>query len=94
MTVRDQLGCLLCGLSRKPEVFGLDEKGAYNPEARSPPLVLYRRHFGGRANLVCEKLPVPVPLALGIRDALKAALARVEADLTEAGVDFASEDDP
>ena len=92
-TVRDQLVCLLCGLTHKPEAFGLDSNGAYDPERQAPPLVLYRRHFGGRGRIVCEKLPVPAPLALGIRQALKAALARVEADLTEAGVDFASEDE-
>jgi hypothetical protein len=84
VTTRDTIHCLACGHDVKPATLGLSETGVYE-RAEVHPLELRRRHFGGRARIVCERLPLPLPFAYGMRDALKAALARVNAEIAEAG---------
>jgi hypothetical protein len=41
--------------------------------------------FGGPQRITVERHPVPLAIAYGLRDALRAALARVEADIAAAG---------
>jgi hypothetical protein len=41
-------------------------------------------NIGGRGCITVERGPLPLNLAVGLRTALKAALARVEADIVEA----------
>lgn len=43
-------------------------------------------HIGGRGKLRVERLPLPLPFAIGIRDMLRARLAQVEEELAAAGV--------
>ena len=88
MATRQYVHCVGCGYDVKPQRLGLLESGAYDPEmAPAHPLALRLDHFGGRGRLHVEKLPLPLPFAYGMRDALKAALARVNAEIAEAGGD-------
>lgn len=77
---------MLCGHAVKPERIGLVETGAYD-HALAPAHILQLRldHLGGRGMLRVEMVPLPLPFAYGMRDALKAALARVNAEIAEAG---------
>lgn len=84
-STRDSLGCPACGLCRPVKFFSLDEKGTYDPTARPPKLVLYRHKFSGRARITAEHLDVPMPIAIGLLQNLRAAVARVEADIVAAG---------
>jgi hypothetical protein len=88
MRTHQYVRCVLCGHTVKPERLGLTETGAYD-SAAAPAHTLEVRldHLGGRAALRVEKLPLPLPFAYGMRDALKAALARVNAEIAEAGGD-------
>lgn len=83
---------MLCGRDHSPKTFGLTPEGAYD-EANAFPNELSLRisHFGGRGKLYVERLPLPLPFALGMRAALRAALDRVDADLAAAGVVFDDE---
>lgn len=86
MATRDSVHCALCGFDVKPARLGLAEAGGYDVDAAVPhPLALRRRHYGGRASITVEELALPLPFAYGMRDALKAALARVNAEIAEAG---------
>lgn len=76
---------MLCGHTRPPGAFGLNSDGSYDLHAKPPKLVLHAFHFGGRARITVEHLPVPLNYAYGLRDALKAALAVVESEIAEAG---------
>lgn len=84
MADRVQLRCVLCGTDRSPRYFGLDEEGEYAGAAAPHEMSLRVNHFGGRARITVDRAPLPLNLAVGLRDALKAALARVEADIVEA----------
>lgn len=75
----------MCGYDVKPGRIGLTEGGDYDPEqAPQHELELRVDDIGGRGHLTVEKQALPLPFALGMRDALKAALARVEAEIAEA----------
>ena len=88
MGVVDSVHCVLCGFDVRPDRLGLSAAGAYDLIEGTPhPLELRRRTYGGRARIPVEKLPLPLPFAYGMRDALKAALARVNAEIAEAGGD-------
>lgn len=78
--------CTLCGYDVQLQRLGLTKDGAYD-SAEAPQHLLSQRvdTFGGRANIKTDREPLPMPFALGIRDALKAALARVEAEIVEGG---------
>jgi hypothetical protein len=77
------LRCVLCGTDRSRRFFGLTEDGAYEPE-RLHEMSLRVTNIGGRGRCTVERGPLPLNLAFGLRAALKAALARVEADIVEA----------
>ncbi len=86
MTVRESIGCTLCGLARPLTQLGIDpDTGRYDRDARPPKTVLYRHLYGGRARLTVEKVGLPLHLAQGLRDALRASLALVEREILEAG---------
>lgn len=86
MGVVDSVHCVLCGFDVRPDRLGLSPAGAYDLiEAPNHSLELRRRLYGGRARITVEKLPLPLPFAYGMRDALKAALARVNVEIAEAG---------
>lgn len=71
---------------RTPRFFGLDPiTFRYDPSARPPKFVAYTHHFGGRARIRVEEHSMPLPAAQGLRSALRASLALVEAEILEAG---------
>jgi len=86
VAVRTYVHCVLCGYDVKPARLGLREDGVYDATT-APAHVPELRvdHIGGRGKLAVEKLALPMPFALGVREALRAALARVEAEILEAG---------
>lgn len=86
MGVFSYIRCVACGHTVKPERIGLGADGAYDGENAFPHTMQQRiDYIGGRRSLRVEHLPLPMPFALGMRDALRAALARVEAEILEAG---------
>ncbi len=88
MATRQYVHCTLCGFDVKPQRLGLTEAGVFdNESAPAHGLAMRVDHFGGRGRLRVTKEPLPIPFAYGIRDALKAALARVNAEIAEAGGD-------
>ena len=85
-STRETIGCVLCGWGHSPARFGIDAKtGTYDPESRPPKTVLYRHVYGPPKGVRVEKDALPMHLAKGLRNALRAALARVEADILEGG---------
>lgn len=85
-TVRERIGCPVCGVSRAPRFFSIDEgTGAYDGSARPPKIVLYRFQFAGRGRITTEHADLPIHLAQGLRSALRASLALVEAEILAAG---------
>lgn len=93
MAVHVTLRCTLCGIDRKPSAFGLDDEGAYDPDnAHENEMSLRIDTIGGRGCLTVERQPVPLATAYGILDALKAAVARVEADIVDAGGELPEEE--
>jgi hypothetical protein len=84
--IRSYVRCVLCGHTVQPERLGLDAGGAYDGENAIQHTLQQRvDHIGGRGRLRVEALPLTMPFALGMREALRAALARVEAEIREAG---------
>jgi len=84
-TTRVRLGCPVCGLVRDPQFFGLDETGAYDPAAHTPKFVAKAVQFAGRARITVTDLPVTLEFAQGLRSALRASLAVLEAEILDAG---------
>ncbi len=82
MAVRETLHCVLCGHDRPLKAFRLTPEGAFEGPARE--LFLRIDTIGGRAKLTVDRVAVPLYFALGMRAALKAALASIEADIEEA----------
>ena len=60
-------------------------RGAYDPNIAAHDMTLRIDHFLGRGRITVERGPVPMNYAYGLRSALQAALARVEADIVEGG---------
>ncbi len=83
-TVLERIGCPVCGTARALPFFGLRPDGSYDPDARPPKLVLYAHTFAGRARISAEHHPMPLNIAYGLRDALKAVLDLVEAEIADA----------
>jgi hypothetical protein len=73
----------MCGWDRKLGALGLTDDGCFEP-VHANELSLRLDHIGGRGRLRVERLPLPLPFAIGMRDALRAALARVEAEIAAA----------
>jgi hypothetical protein len=85
----DRIRCAVCGLL-PPRLanFGLTQDGAFDPEqAPAHELALVRATFAGRGRLSYERFNLPFAMAVGLRDALKAALARLESEIGEANGD-------
>lgn len=83
-TERSRVRCTLCGVTQNPMRLGLDaETGAFSGEVHEPGIDVYT--FGGRGRIQHQPQPLPMHFALGLRDALRAALERVEEDIVEAG---------
>ncbi len=83
-TERTRIRCTLCGVTVSPARLGLDaETGAFSGEVHEPGSDVYV--FGGRGRITHIPQPLPMHFALGLRDALRAALARVEEEIAEAG---------
>lgn len=81
------LRCPCCAYDHKPEKLGLAPDGHFDAEnARPNELAMLVRQFGGRGRIACTVVAVPRHYALGIREMLRARLARVEQELREAGV--------
>jgi hypothetical protein len=73
-------------LDRAQRCFGLALDGSYDAANAHPnEMTLRIDHFLGRGHIEVERHPVPLPTAYGLRDALRAALVRVERDIVEAG---------
>jgi hypothetical protein len=80
--------CPGCGRGQKPERFGLDASGRFDPNLAAlnePGLRI--DHIGGRGKLRVERQPLPLPIALGLRAMLVARLAQLDAELAAAGVE-------
>jgi hypothetical protein len=84
--VRQTIHCVLCGWDVAPSRLGLGARGEYDTEnAPQHEMGVRLTTFGGRANITVRREPLPLEFAYGLRRALKAALARVEADIAEVG---------
>lgn len=80
-----RIRCPTCGFDNKPHRLGLDSEGDYRPgDAEPHQLSLRVDTIGGRGRLQVERQPLPLRSAYGVRDALRAALERVEAEIAEA----------
>lgn len=80
--------CPGCGRAQKPERLGLNTIGAFDTDIAAPnELGLRIDHIGGRGKLRVERQPLPVAIAIGLRDMLRARLEQVEAELAAAGVE-------
>lgn len=77
----------MCAYDVNPSRLGLRDDGSFDPAAPPRELSLRANHYGGRGKIVCERMPLPVQQAIGLRDALRARLAQVEAELAAAGVE-------
>ncbi len=84
-TERTHIGCPICARHYPPVKLGLTASGAFDPSIHSPLLKTYRLTFGGRGRLAVEHLPLSLPFAYGLRDALRTALARLEQEIVDAG---------
>ncbi len=80
-----RLGCPLCGRYWDPKNFGLTETGAYDPAAHTPKFSLQAHQFAGRARITVTEQPVTLEVAQGLRSALRASLAILEAEILDAG---------
>jgi hypothetical protein len=81
----ERLRCPACGLVRSAKHFGINDDGEFDPElAVHHDLVLRIDTIGGRGRLAVEYQPLPLPLARALRDAIAAALARLDAEITAA----------
>jgi len=88
MVERTQFRCMLCGVPRWPSMLRLDaDTGAFIGPAHEPHAIVFT--YGGRNSLSTAQHPLPMEFALGIRDALRAALERIEGDIVEAGGELA-----
>ena len=77
---------MLCGFDVAASRLGLDAEGRYDAEnAPQHEMGVRLTTFGGRANISVTREPLPLEFAYGLRRALRAALARVEADIAEVG---------
>ncbi len=83
-TVQERIGCPVCGTARGLPFFGLRQDGSYDPDARPPKLVLYAYTFAGRAQISTNQHPMPLNVAYGLRDALKAILTLVDDEIADA----------
>lgn len=89
MAVRETLRCVLCSHDRPMVAFGLTPRGAFDPvNAYQNEMSLRRDTIGGRGRLSVERVSVPLPIALGIRDMLRYRLAQVNAEIRAAGVEL------
>lgn len=86
MATRKTVHCSLCGFDVSPGRLGLTDKGEYDAEAAPRHEMSLRTDtIGGYRKLTVTREPLPMPFALGLRAALQAALARVEAEIVEGG---------
>jgi hypothetical protein len=86
MVTRTTLHCVLCGYDHALQRFGLTADGAFDPvNAPQHELTMRIDTYGGPRHLAVARQPVSLAVAYGMRDALQAALARVEADIAQAG---------
>lgn len=76
--------CPVCGLSRQPRFFGVNE-GEFDPEDR-PQHVLEAREYtyGGDRSITVERRPLSLEEALALRRSLAAALQHLDDELEEA----------
>lgn len=89
MGVHESLRCVACGHDRRPSAFGLTARGDFDADTAPPnELSLRRDTIGGRGRLTVERVSVPLPIALGLRDMLRYRLAQVEDELRAAGVEL------
>lgn len=86
MARHETIRCIVCGYDVKPQRLGLTENGAYpSDDAVAHELSVRITTIGGRARCSVERQPLPLPYAIGMRDALRSALGRVEAEIAAAG---------
>jgi hypothetical protein len=81
-----QVPCPGCGYDRTIARLGLKPDGTFIAADRWT-IEIRARTYGGRGRLVCEHRDLPLPLALGLRDMLRARLTQIEAELAAAGVE-------
>jgi hypothetical protein len=88
MAVCQRIRCPACGFDRKLAAFGITLEGVFDAANAQPnELSLRVDHIGGRGRLRVERHPLPVHLAIGLRAALRARLAQIDAELAAAGID-------
>jgi hypothetical protein len=79
-----RLRCPACGMPRHQRCFGIGESG-FDPDLYPDhDLELMIDTIGGRGRLSVEHRPVTYQQAVAQRDCLRAALERVEAEITAA----------
>lgn len=80
-----QVPCPGCGFDRTPARLGLKPDGTFD---KGPWLLELRaRTYGGRGKLTCEHRDLPVPLARGLLEMLRARTAQIEEELRAAGIE-------
>lgn len=80
--------CPGCGRAQRPARLGLNATGAFDTYIAAPnELSLRIDHIGGRGKLWVERQACPIPIAIGLRDMLRARLQQVEEELAAAGVE-------
>ncbi len=84
-TELNRIGCPICAFTHAPRRLGLTDDGSHDPQLRPPLFKAYRYRFGGRGNVQVTHADLPLNFALGLRDALRTALAQLEHEIVEAG---------
>lgn len=82
MAVVVKLRCPGCGRDCLPSRFRLTDEGAY--EGGVHELSLRVDHIGGRGRLRVDRQPLPLNMARGLRDLLRAALENIDAEIAQA----------
>lgn len=86
MADKHTVSCVVCGYDVKPSRLGLRDDGSFVSVVPRE-MSLRIDHFGGRGRITVERVPLPVNIAIGLRDMLRARLEQVEAELAAAGIE-------
>lgn len=84
--VRTLLSCVACGASRTTDKFGIDAETVKFIRLPENPLCTTEHHFGipGYRGVYWEHHPVNLEQALALRDNMKAALEKINAEIAQA----------
>ncbi len=85
-TTHARIPCPCCRLDKAPRLLGLRPDGSFDPHANW--YVEQRLYtFAGRGRITVAHEDVPIQIALGLRDMLRARIAQLDEALAVAGIE-------